>query len=66
MAPLVAILSGDADTLDAGLSVSLAPTDVPMDTHLNIDGTNGDFVFSRRHHRISNFAPVTLDVDLVG
>ena len=66
VAPLAAVLAADAGAQDAGVSVSLAPTDVPMDTHLFLEGSAGAFSFSRRHHRISSFAPVELDVDLVG
>ena len=66
VAPLAALLSADPAALDAGVSVSLAPTDVPMDTHLFLQGGAGAFAFQRRHHRISSFAPVELDVDLVG
>ena len=66
VAPLATVLSADPDALDAGVSVHLAPTDVPMDTHLLLHGNEGGLTFSRAHHRISSFAPVELDLDLVG
>lgn len=66
VAPIATILSADPDALDAGVSVHLAPTDVPMDTHLLLLGSEGGLSFSRAHHRISSAAPVELDVDLVG
>jgi hypothetical protein len=67
VAPFVTILSADPDALDAAISAHAAPTDVPMDTHLLLQGASvGGVCFSRAHHRISNFAPVELDIDLVG
>jgi len=66
VAPLATVISADADASDSGVSLMLAPTDAPMDTHLYTDGANGSFTFSRAHHRISNFAAVELDADLAG
>ena len=66
VAALAAVLSADPAASDAGVSFALAPTDVPMDTRLDTDGPGGGFAFTRTHHRISNFAAVELDIDIVG
>lgn len=66
IAPIATVIAADPDALNAGVSLHLAPTDVPMDTHLLLLRDEGGLAFSRAHHRISNFAPVDLDLDLVG
>ena len=66
VAPLATVLSADAAALDAGVTIALAPTEVPMDVHLELDGAAGGLSFSRAHRRLSSFAPADLDVDLVG
>lgn len=63
---LATVLSANPDLLDAGISIHLAPTDIPMDTHLYLQGSIGGLSFSREHYRISSFAPVELDMEIVG
>ena len=66
IAGLATVLSANPDTLDAGISIHLAPTDIPMDAHLYLQGSIGGLSFSREHYRISSFAPVVLDLEIVG
>ena len=66
IASLATIISANPDSLDAGISIHLSPTDIPMDTHLYLQGTINALSFSRAHYRISSFAPVLLDMEIVG
>jgi hypothetical protein len=66
VAPLATVISADPDSLDVGVSIHLAPTDIPMDTHFFLEGANGGLSFSRAHYRISAITPIELDIDLVG